>query len=155
MRKYLKWKFGPSVEIYFKFEGTLFHKNGKNARHGSGTSHKDRLCPKLEKNPFKAKIRPSEYFIWYFMAIFKEKQRLGICNFWLKSAPKLHFIQLFYCTRHFHNKNLPQYAVWGQGIGKTKLCIELWRPLYIAESMLNLQNRSSSWATRALKNVRS
>ena len=86
-------------------------------------------CSKLEKNPFKAKIRPSEYFIWYFMAIFKEKQRLGICSFWLKSAPKSHFIQLFYCTRHFHNKNLPQYAVWGQGIGKTKLCIELWLPL--------------------------
>ena len=136
MRKYLKWKFGPSVEIYFKFEGTLFHKNGKNARHGSGTSHKDGLCPKLEKNPFKAKIRPSEYFIWYFMAIFKEKQRLGICSFWLKSAPKSHFIQLFYCTRHFHNENLPQYAVWGQGIGKTKLCIELWLPLYFFKGFL-------------------
>ena len=46
------------MEIYFKFEGTLFHKNGKNARHGSGTPHKDGLCPKLEKNPFKAKLGP-------------------------------------------------------------------------------------------------
>ena len=131
MPKYQKWEFGPSVDIYFKFVGTLFHENWKNARHASGTSHKDGLCPKLEKIPFKAKIRPSEYFISYFMAIFKEKQRLEICNFWLKWVPKSHFIQLFYYTRHFHNENLPQYTVWCQGIGKTKLCIELCRPLYI------------------------
>ena len=31
-------------------------------------------------------------FISYFMPIYKEQQSIGICNFWLKSAPKSHII---------------------------------------------------------------
>ena len=30
----LKWKFWPSVKIFVNFDGTLFHKNGKNAKLG-------------------------------------------------------------------------------------------------------------------------
>ena len=57
---------------------------------GSGTSYKDGLCPKLEKNLSNPKLGPQN--VWYDTSWPFLRKSIGICSFWLKLTPKSHFV---------------------------------------------------------------
>ena len=61
---------------------------GKMPDMGSGTSYKDGLCPKLEKNPAKPKLSPQNVLYYISFPFLRCSKSIEICNFWLKSAPK-------------------------------------------------------------------
>ena len=91
MQKYQKWKFGPSVEIYFKFEGTLFHKNGKNARHGLDTAYKDGLFPKFEEKPVNGQNKTLSMFLDDTVCLFHSAIESGICSNFMEFGQNCNF----------------------------------------------------------------
>ena len=52
-----QWRFNSNSRVH------IFTKMGKMPDMGSGTSYKDGLCPKLEKNLSKPKLGPQN--VWY------------------------------------------------------------------------------------------
>ena len=70
----------------------FFTKMGKLPDLGFGTSYKDGLCPKLHKNPVKLKLGLQNVLYFTSCPFLRSSKSIEICNFWLKSAPKSHFI---------------------------------------------------------------
>ena len=71
----------------------FFTKLGKMQDLGFGTSNKVGLCPKLQKNPAKPKLAPQNVLYYTSCPFLRSSKSIEICHFWLKSAPKSHFIQ--------------------------------------------------------------
>ena len=98
---------------------TIFTKTRKVQVLSFGSSYKDRLCPKLLKKHYLAKIGPTKCFMLCFMPILRSYKSIKSCNFWLKLAPKSHLRSqgvIYHWNICFHNTNLPQHTISDQSM---------------------------------------
>ena len=91
----------------------FFTKMGKIHDLNFGTLYIDGLCPKLYKKPCKAKIG-SQIVLYYSSCPFlRSSKSIEICNFWLKSAPKSHFIYVWeYYIIAIYIFTIEIYQIW-------------------------------------------